>query len=136
MKWTVVLVDDQPLFRQGLEMLLGLEPDLEVVGAAGTAAEARALAAKRPTMMVIDFMLGDASGIDLALEVTVLSPRTRVLMLTAHTSESVIAEIIDAGIAGIALKTQPLDELMGAIRAVARGDTYRPARYAHLAAAG
>ena len=136
MRWTVALVDDQPLFRQGLEMLLGLEPDLEVVGAAGTAVEARALAAKRPSMMVIDFVLADANGVDLAQEVTALSPKTGVLMLTAHTSESVVAEIIDAGIAGIALKTQPLDELMGAIRAVARGDTYRPARYAHLAAAG
>jgi two-component system response regulator NreC len=136
MKVTVALVDDQPLFRRGLQVLLGLEPDLEVVGAAATAAEARALAIMRPALMIIDVTLEDANGIDLAMDVMALSPRTRVLILTMHTDESVLAEALQAGIPGFALKSQPLDELMGAIRAVARGDTYRPARRAHLQAVG
>jgi len=134
MKWTVALVDDQPLFRRGLQVLLGLEPDLEVLGAAATAAEARALATMRPSLMVIDVTLEDANGIDLAREIMALSPKTHVLILTMHTHESVLAAAVDAGIPGFALKSQPLDELMCAIRAVARGDTYRPARYRHLVA--
>jgi DNA-binding NarL/FixJ family response regulator len=134
MRWTVALVDDQPLFRHGLQVLLGLEPDLVVVGEAGTAAEARALAAKSPTLMVIDVTLADTNGIALAKEVMALSPRTRVLILTMHTDDVILAAAIDAGIPGFALKSQPLDELMCAIRAVARGDTYRPARYGHLVA--
>jgi DNA-binding NarL/FixJ family response regulator len=134
MKVTVALVDDQPVFRRGLQVLLGLEPDLEVVGAAATAAEARALARLSPALMVIDVTLADANGIDLAREVMALSPRTHVLILTMHTDESILAEAVHAGLPGFALKSQPLDELMCAIRAVARGDTYRPARYAHLVA--
>ncbi|HVU50388.1 MAG TPA: response regulator transcription factor [Polyangia bacterium] len=136
MKWTVALVEDQPLFRQGLQVILGLEPDLVVVGAAATGAEARALAAGRPCMMVIDVGLEDVNGIELAKEIMALSPRTHILILTMHTDEAILARAVAAGVAGFALKSQPLDELMGAIRAVARGDTYRPARYAHLAAVG
>jgi DNA-binding NarL/FixJ family response regulator len=136
MRWTIALADEQPLFRHGLELLLGFEPDLEIVGEAATAAEARALAARKPSLLIIDVTLGDANGIRVAKDVMALSPRTRVLVLTTNTDESLLAQAIDAGIAGFAFKTQSLDELMAAIRAVARGGTYLPARYAHLAAAG
>jgi DNA-binding NarL/FixJ family response regulator len=135
-KWTVALVDGAPLFCYGLEIVLRLEPDLEVVGAAGTAAQARVLVAKKPSLIILDVTLADASGVDLAREIMIASPTTRVLILTGHTDERVLAEVLDAGVDGLALKTQPLDELLGAIRGVARGDTYRPACYAHLAAGG
>jgi DNA-binding NarL/FixJ family response regulator len=101
-----VLVDDQPLFRQGLKLVLGFEPDLEVVGAAGTAAEAGRFAASAPSLMIIDVTLDDTDGVALAREIMALSPTTRVLILTIHSEEGLVSEVLGAGIAGIAFKSQ------------------------------
>jgi two-component system response regulator NreC len=133
MSATVALVDDHPVFRQGLRMLLAAEPGLEVIGEAADARGASAIAASsKPSVLVIDLALPDGDGIAAAQEFLKHSPHTRVMALTMHTGEFFISRAFSAGVSGYAVKTQPPEEIVGAVHAVARGETYVPARFSHL----
>jgi len=133
MSSTVALVDDHPVFREGLRHLLSSEPGLEVVGEAGDARGACALAnTAKPSVIVIDVALPDGDGIAATQEILRNSPRTRVLALTMHTGEFFVSRAFSAGVSGYAIKTQAPEEIVGAVCAVARGETYVPARFSHL----
>lgn len=130
---TVALVDDHPVFREGLRTLLAGEPGLEVVGEAADARGACAIAnTAKPAVIVIDVALPDGDGIAATQEILRNSPRTRVLALTMHTGEFFVSRAFSAGVSGYAIKTQAPEEIVSAICAVARGETYVPARFSHL----
>jgi DNA-binding NarL/FixJ family response regulator len=122
---TVLLVDDHPVFRHGLRELLRLEAGLEIVGEAAAAGDAIEMArAIRPSVAVIDLVLSDGDGIGLAQEIARDVPGTRVLVLSMHASEFFVSRAFSAGASGYALKSQPANEVVRAVRAVAEGETY------------
>ena len=118
----MVLVEDHAVVREGTRELLGREGDIEVVGEAGTVAEALTLARQLvPALMVIDIELPDRSGVEVVREIVATSLPVRCLMLSAHDDYVYVSEALAAGAAGYLLKTVSADELVAAVRAVATG---------------
>lgn len=124
MSITVVLADDHALVRQGVRMLLERER-FTVVGEAADGLEAIALARElHPDVAVVDMVMPMLNGLGAVREITRLSPRTRVVMLTMHTEEHHILEALRTGVKGCVLKTQAVEHLVQAIREVCAGGVY------------
>ena len=124
-KLRVALIDDHALFREGLRVVIGNTRELEVAAEAGTAREAFELFARcELDVAVIDVTLPDLSGVSVARELQRLQPRCQALALTMVEAPRRAAEMLRAGVAGYALKSQPTDEILAAIRAVAAGQRY------------
>ena len=121
----VALCDDHAVVRSGLRAILEAEPDLEVVGESGTAAEAVALAREaQPDVFVMDIGLPDRSGIAATADVCQASPATRVLVLTVHDDVTYLRRAFDAGAVGYLVKEAADVELVQAVRQVAAGKQY------------
>ena len=121
----VALCDDHGVVRSGLRRILAAEPDLEVVGEAGTIREAVVLAAsERPDVFVMDLNLPDGSGINATATVRKASPATRVLILTVHDDVAYLRRAFEAGADGYVLKEAADVELVHAVRQVASGRQY------------
>ncbi|WP_415953912.1 response regulator [Streptomyces sp. KLOTTS4A1] len=119
----VVLADDQPLVRSGLRVLIADAPDIEVVGEAGTGAEAVRLAAEvLPDVVVMDIRMPGMDGIEATGRITAAHPRTRVLMLTTFDDDEYVYGSLRAGASGFLVKDMELDAILGAVRVVAGGD--------------
>lgn len=128
-KAQIALVDDHPLFRQGLAVALRREPDFEVVGELGSAAEALALANTVAfDVAVVDILMPTVSGLSLTSELFELQPRCRVLGLSVIDEPGIIADMLRAHACGFALKTQPVAEIVEGIRQVLGGLRYLPPR--------
>lgn len=126
-KSQLLLVDDHPLFRAGLAMTLGGEPDLEVVGQASSAAEAVDLIRERAfDIAVLDVLLPIASGVSLTTELHAIRPSCKILGLSVLDEPAIIATMLRAGAAGYALKTQDAADITAAIRTVLAGGCYLP----------
>lgn len=120
----VLLVDDHEVVRLGLRSLLGLEQGIEVVGEAGTAAEAVMQAARlRPDVIVMDVRLPDMSGVEACREIRSADPKVQVIMLTSYADETAIFNSIIAGASGYLLKQIRGEELVRAIETVAGGQS-------------
>ncbi len=123
----VVLVDDHQMFVETLQRALGSEPDLEVVAVATTMEEAlEAVRRERPAVVVTDHRLGQgpaADGIAVAEAVLAELPGTAVVMLTALEDDRVLVAAIEAGCTGFLTKTQPLSDVVAAIRAASTGES-------------
>ncbi len=134
----VALCDDHAVVRSGLRRILADEPDLEVVGEAGSAQAATELAAElRLDVFVMDLGLPDASGITATRQVRAASPSTRVLVLTVHDDVAYLRKAFEAGASGYLVKEAADVELIQAVRAVAAGSQYvHPSLGAALLAAG
>lgn len=121
----VGLCDDHAVVRSGLRRIVADEPDLDVVGEAGTADEAVALArTERPGVFVMDLGLPGSSGIDATRRVREVSPETAVLVLTVHDDVGYLRKAFDAGARGYLVKDAADIELVLAIRQVAAGHQY------------
>ena len=120
---TVLLVDDQDLVRTGLEMILGVAPDLEVVGQAGTGVEAVAEAERlRPDVVLMDVRMPEMDGIEATRRIVAGCPGTRVLMLTTFDLDDYVFESFAAGASGFLVKDAPRHTILDGIRAVAQGE--------------
>ena len=118
----VMLVDDHPIMRDGLRDALQDEGDFEVVGSAGDGVEAVTMAqGLEPEVIVMDVIMPNKDGVDACREIMELLPDTRVLMLTASTTEDAVIEAIAAGATGYLQKHSGPEELAEAIREVAQG---------------
>ena len=119
---TVFLVDDHEVVCRGLIDLLGSDPDLEVIGEAGTAAQAMAqIPALRPDVAVLDVRLPDGNGIELCRDLLSAMPDLRCLMLTSFTSDEAMLDAILAGASGYVVKDIKGMELARAIKEVGAG---------------
>jgi DNA-binding NarL/FixJ family response regulator len=118
----VVLVDDHLAFRQPLAFILMREPDLTIIGQAATVAEARPLLPETD-IALIDLDLPDGEGINLIEELRAINPQAIALVLTGDTSDLAVARAVEAGAAGVMLKTRPVSEIMEAIRRVHAGES-------------
>jgi DNA-binding NarL/FixJ family response regulator len=113
----VFLVDDHEIVRRGIADLLDAEADLEVVGEAGTAAQARArIAATQPDVVVLDVRLPDGSGIDVCREVRNTQPGIRCLILTAYDDDDALRAAVIAGASGYVLKDIRGSRLIDSVR--------------------
>ncbi|QZY29665.1 response regulator [Nocardioides coralli] len=118
----VLLADDQPLVRTGLRMILGTEPDLEVVGeAADGRAAIDACAELAPDVVLMDVRMPGVDGIEATRAVTALPDPPRVLVLTTFDLDEVVYDALRAGASGFLLKDAPEERLVTAIRVVAEG---------------
>ena len=123
----ILIVDNQPLFREGLMLMLQSQTDLEIVGAVGTAREARELAIEIALdIAIVDVLIPRASGIGLCAELHELQPMCKVLILSSVDEPSMIAAMFDGCACGYALKSQSTSELVDAIRQVRGGRRYLP----------
>jgi DNA-binding NarL/FixJ family response regulator len=121
----VGIVDDHALVRDGLRLILEREPDIEVVGEAADAAGALVLAASRkPHVMVVDLTLGSSDGVALLRDLTERHPRIRLVTVTMHEHEETVRQAFLAGAAGYVVKGAPSEDLLAAVRAVARNQHY------------
>jgi DNA-binding NarL/FixJ family response regulator len=128
----IALIDDHPLFRQGLAVALRGEADLEVVGDAGTAAEALDLARRcELDLAVMDILMPGTSGISLTTELYELQPHCKVLALSVIDEPGIVADMLRARACGFASKTQPVAEIIDAIRQVLGGLRYLAPRISH-----
>lgn len=127
----VFIVDDHPVVRQGLQLLLRMEPDMEWAGDADNAADAiKGLAQARPDIAVVDVSLRDSSGIELVKDLRVRFPEVPVLVLSMH-DETIYAErVLRAGARGYVMKDEATDKVIVAIRTVLAGGLYLSERMA------
>jgi DNA-binding NarL/FixJ family response regulator len=119
---TVFLVDDHEIVRRGLRDLLDAEPDMEVIGEAGTAVSAmHRIPALRPDVAVLDVRLPDGDGVSVCREIRSALPETACLMLTSYGDDQALLGAIMAGAAGYVLKQTCGSDLVSAVRTVAAG---------------
>jgi DNA-binding NarL/FixJ family response regulator len=118
----IVLVEDHALVRQGVGLFLSREPDLEIVGEAGDAATAlRVIAKTQADVVLMDVGLGSETSIGLTRHLKTTRPGLRVLVLSAHSDDGIVDDMLGAGADGYTLKDMAVEELARAIRAVAVG---------------
>ena len=121
----VILADDHPILRSGLRLLLGAEPDLEVVGEANNGLEAVEQTTRlRPDVVVMDIAMPGMSGLEATRRISQLDTGARVLILTVHAEEQYLLPVVQAGGSGYVLKSQADTDLLEAIRAVHRGEVF------------
>ncbi|HET8560047.1 MAG TPA: response regulator transcription factor [Marmoricola sp.] len=120
----VIVVDDQELFRRGLVMLLGVEPDIEVVGEAGDGVTATDLAVSTiPDVVLLDVRMPKRSGLQACMRIKEEVPSARIIMLTVSDEEGDLYEAVKNGASGYLLKDSSIEEVAQAIRVVAEGQS-------------
>ena len=121
----IVLVEDHTILREGLKALIEIEPDFEIAGEFGAVEQAlAAIGHLQPDLVVTDLELPHCSGIELLTQIKHVAPRSRKLVLTAHSSEEYIRAALNAGADGYVLKNTKRAELMSAIRTVSAGQQF------------
>lgn len=120
----LLVVDDQPLIRRGLSMMLAAEPGIEVVGQAADGLEAIELAlATAPDIVVMDLQMPRASGVVATREITAALPTTRVVVLTTYDDDELVFEAIRAGAQAYLLKDTTEADVLDTVHAVHRGES-------------
>ncbi|MEU7140952.1 response regulator transcription factor [Nocardia sp. NPDC046473] len=121
---TIMLVDDHPVVREGLRGMLESEPDFSVVGEAGSGDEAVALdRVEQPDVILMDLRMPGLDGVGATRKILRQTPGRRVVVLTTYETDADILRAVEAGASGYLLKDVSRTELVGAIRAAARGET-------------
>ncbi|WP_241002966.1 response regulator transcription factor, partial [Streptomyces sp. CB01881] len=119
----IVLADDQPLVRAGLRMVITDASDIEIVGEAGTGAEALGLARElRPDVVVMDIRMPVMDGIEATRLIKELSDPPNVLILTTFDDDENVYAALRAGAGGFLVKDMVLEDILAAVRVVAAGD--------------
>ncbi|MDA8187110.1 MAG: response regulator transcription factor [Dehalococcoidales bacterium] len=124
-KTRVLLADDHPVLRLGVRELLSAEPDIEIIGEAGDGHEALGLVRElRPDVAVIDIAMPGLSGLEVTRRIRLLGLPCKVLIFTVHAHDRYLFHVLEAGGLGYVLKTGAYEELVEAVRTVARGEAY------------
>ncbi|MBM4401074.1 MAG: response regulator transcription factor [Crenarchaeota archaeon] len=122
-KTKILLADDHPLLRKALRDLLEREDDFEIVGEASDGEEAVRLTAKMlPEMVIMDVSMPNMDGLEATRQIKARYPNVAVLVLTVHTDDESVLEILQAGAAGYLVKSVFGDEIVQAVRAVVTGE--------------
>jgi DNA-binding NarL/FixJ family response regulator len=119
----VLVADDQAMVRSGFRMLLGNEPDIEVVAEAGDGREAVQKAARfEPTVVLMDIRMPDVDGLEATRQILAADRSARVLILTTFDLDEYVYEALRAGASGFVLKDDPPEQLIAAVRTIAAGE--------------
>jgi DNA-binding NarL/FixJ family response regulator len=122
---TIILADDHQIVRQGLKAVLETEKDFKIIGEAGGGNEAVKLVEKlKPDVLVCDLMMDGTTGFETTRLVNGVSPGTTVMILSMYADESYVIEALRSGARAYVLKTAPVDEMILAVREVAKGNRY------------
>jgi DNA-binding NarL/FixJ family response regulator len=124
-KIRVLLCDDHALFRGGIRALLAEEARIDVVGEASNGRQAlEALNVVHPHVVLMDVEMPGLSGFEAAQRIRQEDPQVRVLMVTMHADDDLVARSLEAGASGYLLKDAPVSQLVYAIETVSRGERY------------
>lgn len=119
----VLICDDHRVVAEGLAMVLGAQPDMEVVGVAGGVAEVCEMEASlRPDVVLMDYALPDGDGVAATATIKAVRPDVRVVMLTSFVDVDVLVAAIEAGCSGFVTKHKAAEELTTAVRLAAEGE--------------
>lgn len=133
----VLLADDHAVVRVGVRAVLSASADIEIVGEATGGREAIEMAiALVPDVVVMDLSMGEVGGYEATAAIAAKKLPTRVLVLTMHAEEEQLVPLLEAGASGYLLKSAADQDLVAAVRAVARGDLYLPQSAARVLAHG
>lgn len=118
----ILITDDHPVVRAGLEGMLSRQPDMEVVGEAGDGAEAVGMVERlEPDVVLMDLRMPEMDGVAATQEIKARRPETNILVLTTYDSDADILRAVEAGATGYLLKDSPREELYEAVRAASQG---------------
>ncbi|HJE61167.1 MAG TPA: response regulator transcription factor [Nocardiopsis listeri] len=127
----ILLVDDHPVVREGIRGMLSTEPDLDIVGEAGSGPEAVArVAALEPDVVLMDLRMPGGDGVKATERIRADHPTVHVLVLTTYDTDTDILRAVEAGATGYLLKDTPRAELADSVRSAARGETVLSGRLA------
>jgi DNA-binding NarL/FixJ family response regulator len=131
-KKTILIVDDHPLVREGLESILNTAAEYEVVGQAGNARDATQMVKTlKPDLVLLDLGLPDKSGIELAGEIRNISPPTRILIISMHSKVDYIVKAFQAGATGYMTKESATERLLIGIAQVLNGEYFMDGSVSH-----
>ena len=123
--WNVLVVDPEPIYREGLRAILNGDPDFQLAGeAADRAGALERAAALRPDIISTEVELSGQSGLKLAAELIQRTPAAQILVLTSRLDEAHVIEALSTGVRGYVGKEQPISEVLRALRFVGGGQTY------------
>ncbi len=126
-KIKVLLVDDHAILREGLRMLLGGQPDIEVIGEAGDGQEALDKAALlQPDVVLMDISMAGMDGLEATRELRRTQPETQIIVLSQHDEPQFVSSLLEAGAAGYVLKRMGGASVVDAVRSVYREGAYLP----------
>jgi DNA-binding NarL/FixJ family response regulator len=121
----VLICDDQAVVREGLELLLNLEKDIDVIGLAQDGAEAAELAGKHvPDLVLMDLKMPGVNGIEATRRIKTILPDVKILVLTTYDDDEWLFDAIRAGASGYLLKDTPRERLIEAIRGTVEGRSF------------
>jgi DNA-binding NarL/FixJ family response regulator len=121
----VIICDDQALIRDGLELLLKLERDIEIVGLAQDGTEAVELVdSKAPDLVLMDLKMPGMNGVEATRQIRTHHPEIKVLVLTTYDDDEWLFDAIRAGASGYLLKDTPREKVIEAVRGTAAGQTF------------
>jgi two-component system, NarL family, response regulator LiaR len=121
----VIICDDQAIVRDGLAMLLKLEPDIQVMGTAEDGSIAvEMVESKKPDLVLMDLKMPIINGVEATRQIRSKHPEVKVLVLTTYNDDEWVFDAIQAGASGYLLKDTPRDDLIKAIRGTMSGKTY------------
>ena len=127
----VVVVDDHPLFRQGVLFTLGRQPEISIVGEGENGRQAIELAQQlHPDVLLLDITMPEVDGLHAAVEVKRLSPATRIILLTASEDSDDLLAAMKAGAHGYVVKGAGAGEIVQAVMSASRGEVYITPRMA------
>jgi len=122
---TIFLADDHTIVRQGLAKLLEAEPDLRVIGEAQNGREAvKKVQGLKPDLVIMDIAMPLLNGIEATRQIKKFSPQTKIIILSMHSHDRYISELISIGASGYLLKDSTGGEIVKAISAAMKGDVY------------
>jgi len=120
----VLIVDDHILLRGGIVNLLDVQPDIDVIGQAGTVEETIVMVDQlKPDIVLMDFSLPDGTGLDATKTILTTHPETKIVFLTVHAQDDLLFDAIRAGAKGYLLKNVQPQELVAFLRGVDQGET-------------
>lgn len=131
-KKTLLIVDDHPLFREGLKTIIRGDTRYEIVGEAGNSQEAmRIIKEKSPDLVLLDIALPDKTGIEVTQDIKMVSSKTMIMIVSMHSKVDYIVKAFQAGATGYVVKDSAAERLLQGIDAVLRGEYFLDSSISH-----